>query len=224
MSAQIISIQVGLPKSYGIEGAVDPMDRVWTSGVVKEPVARPVRVGKTNIEGDGQADLKNHGGTDKAVLAYSADHYPQWNSELGLPDLPYGAFGENLTVRGLAEPDVCIGDLWTVGDVVLQVSQPRQPCWKLGRRWRLAELPKRVVQTGRSGWYHRVLQEGMIQPGMAMRLVSRPHPQWSVARASEVLYAKSVEPAVLAELAALPELAEGWKSDLPGRPQDSAKD
>src|SRR5690606_18685860 len=107
-------------------------DRPWTTGFFKEPTLGPVWLGRTNLEGDGQADLVHHGGPDKAVLAYSADHYAAWREVLNNPALPFGAFGENFTIEGLKEADVCIGDTWKVGDeATIQLSQPRQPCWKL---------------------------------------------------------------------------------------------
>src|ERR1700685_2382089 len=139
------SIQVGLPKNYGLEHASDPHDKPWTTGFFKAPVDGPVFVGRTNLEGDAQADLINHGGVDKAVLAYSADHYPKWRRELELPDMPSGAFGENLTIAGLSEESVCIGDTLRIGAVSFEVSQPRQPCWKLARRWRMHQLTGFVV-------------------------------------------------------------------------------
>src|SRR5580693_5579942 len=95
------SVQIGTPQSYGSEDAVDPHDKPWTTGFFKKPVNGPVFVNTTNLAGDGQADLKNHGGIDKAVLAYSANHYPKWRDELKVPDMPFGAFGENLTIAGL---------------------------------------------------------------------------------------------------------------------------
>jgi MOSC domain-containing protein YiiM len=216
-SIQIVSIQVGKPRSLGIAGAADPMDRPWTSGFYKQPVTGPVRAGKLGLAGDGQADLENHGGVDKAILGYSAEHYPAWHAELEIAELTFGAFGENLTIGGLTERDLCIGDLWEAGDVQLQVSQPRQPCWKLARRWRRKDLPKRVIRTGRSGWYFRVLQAGFLEAGMPMRCVQRLHPEWSVARASQVLYAKGTAPSDVAALRCLAELADGWKSSLPAQ-------
>jgi len=185
----------------------------WTTGFFKEQIVGPVWVGKLNIAGDAQADLKNHGGVDKAVLAYAATHYPLWEEELGQP-LPYGGFGENLTIFGLDENEVCIGDTWKAGDAVFQVSQPRQPCWKMARRWRRSDLPKRVVHTGRSGWYMRILEEGLLTAGDDCELVSRPHPEWSVARANRLFYARSSELAEVAELADLPELSEAWRNEL----------
>lgn len=170
----LASIQVSLPRSFGQEGAADPMDRPWTTGFFKEPVSSAVRLGLINLEGDGQADLVHHGGTDKAVLAYSAEHYPGWRQSMNNPSLPFGAFGENFTITGLTEADVCIGDIWQVGDeAVLEVSQPRQPCWKLARRWRIKSLALDVQQTGRTGWYFRVLTEGIVAAGMRLVLLFR---------------------------------------------------
>lgn len=187
------------------------------SGIAKSAVVGPVRVGKLNLDGDGQADLVHHGGADKAVLAYSAEHYGDWRRELGIANLPYGAFGENLTVEGLIEQDVCIGDIWRIADVLLQVSQPRQPCWKLGRRWRMDDLPKRVLQSGRSGWYLRVLREGTIESGMAVTLQERPHPQWTVPRTASLRYAKQAAPHEIAALADLQTLAASWRDEFARR-------
>src|SRR5271168_5224037 len=180
--AILFSIQVGAPRSYGFEDAVDAHDKPWTTGFFKAPVEGPIFVGATNLAGDGQADLKNHGGIDKAVLAYSADHYPKWREELRMPEMPYGAFGENLTIAGLSEESVCIGDILRIGKVTFEVSQPRQPCWKLARRWRMHELTALVVRNGRSGWYLRVQEQGWIEAGMPVDLIDRPNPAWSIAR------------------------------------------
>lgn len=204
----VLSIQVGLPKQLGIEGAADPMDRPWTTGFFKEPVTGKIYLGKTNLVGDGQADLLLHGGTEKAVLAYSAKHYSQWRQELNLPDLPYGAFGENFTVSLLAEEDVCIGDIFAFGQAQIQVSQPREPCWKLARRWRIKDLPKRVIASGRSGWYFRVLSEGFVESRLPLTLLERPLPQWSVARVSAAFYWGKED---VSELASCPLLSSTWR-------------
>src|SRR5271168_3238374 len=115
------SIQLGTPKNYGSEDAVDAHDKPWTTGFFKTPVEGPIFVGTTNLAGDGQSDLVNHGGVDKAVLAYSAEHYPKWRAELSIPDMPCGAFGENLTIVGLSEESVCIGDIYRIGPVTFEV-------------------------------------------------------------------------------------------------------
>lgn len=210
----LTSIQVGRPRWHGTPGAADPMDRPWSSGFFKEPVAGPVRVAAHHLDGDGQADLENHGGPEKAVLGYSADHYPDWRRELSLPELPFGAFGENLTISGQTEADVCVGDVWRIGPVVLAVTQPRQPCWKLARRWKLKDLPARVVETARGGWYFRVVEEGVIEAGMPVELVERPNPEWTIERAMRVMYVHKTDAALSRELADVPGLSMAWREAM----------
>jgi MOSC domain-containing protein YiiM len=213
-AAVLASVQVGRPRWHGTPGAADPFDRAFATGFWKDPVAGPVMVRATNLDGDGQADLENHGGADKAVLAYAAAHYPRWREELAVPDLPHGGFGENLTVGGLTEPDVCIGDVWRVGGAVLEVSQPRQPCWKLARRWRVKTLPARVIDTGRSGWYLRVVEEGLIEAGQPVEVVDRRRPGWTVERAHRVMFFHRADAGENAALAAVPELSLSWREVL----------
>lgn len=214
----LASIQVGLPLHLGEKSAVDPMDRPWTTGFYKQSVFGPVRLGSMNLAGDGQADLVHHGGSDKAVLAYSADHYAYWRQALNDPKLPPGGFGENFTVTGLTEADVCIGDIWKIGDeVTLQISQPRQPCWKLARRWKIKTLALQVQQTGKTGWYFRVATEGIVAAGMPLTLVERHQPQWTVERANRVMHLDKDDLRAAAELAAVPTLAESWQTTLTRR-------
>ncbi|WP_035984610.1 MOSC domain-containing protein [Leptolyngbya sp. KIOST-1] len=211
---ELVSLQVSLPQTLGTDPAPDPMDRRWTTGFFKQPVAGEVWLSATNLAGDGQADLKNHGGVDKAVLAYSADHYPYWRSHLQRPELPHGGFGENFTVAGQTEAEVCIGDTYAVGSARVQVSQPRQPCWKLSRRWRTEDLALQVKANGRSGWYFRVLQEGTVQPGLTLTLCDRPYPQWTVARANRLMHHELSDRAAAAELAHCPLLSTNWRDKL----------
>lgn len=215
--ASVASIQVGGPREYGAEGAEDPMDRPWFSGFVKEPVAGPVMLGTINLDGDGQADRVHHGGVDKAVLCYSAAHYPGWREELGRPEMAFGGFGENFTIDGQAEADVCIGDVYRVGGAVVQVSQPRQPCWKLARRWRIRTLVVTTQDSGRTGWYLRVLETGLVAAGDALAILERPNPGWSVARANRVMHVDKSDLEAAAALAALPELSGNWKATLGNR-------
>jgi MOSC domain-containing protein YiiM len=191
----------------GHDAATDPMDRTWISGFYKAPVEGPRRVGAINLDGDGQADLVNHGGPDKAICAYSADHYEFWRGNLDNPDLPFGAFGENFTIGGLTEIDVCIGDTWRFPDLEVQVSQPRQPCWKLARHWRTKDLADRVVKNGRTGWYFRVLAEGVVSSGQPLTLVDRPFPDWTITRVNQLIHHDKHNLPVLAELAAIPLLS-----------------
>ena len=213
----IISLQAARPATYLHEGHADGNSSTWTTAFFKTLVAGPVRVNSVGLDGDDQADQENHGGPDKAVLAYSADHYPYWRAHLGLPEMPHGGFGENLTIAGIDETTVCIGDTWRAGEVMFQVTQPRQPCWKMSRRWQIADLARQVIANGKSGWYLRVLTVGEVSPGTSFELVARPHPNWTVARASEFFHHRRDDLAAAAELAALPELSAAWQASLEGR-------
>jgi len=214
ISATLASIQVGTPKRYGFEKADDPHDLPWTTSFFKSPVDGPVFARSTNLDGDRQADLDVHGGANKAVLAYSAEHYPKWREELAMPDMPHGAFGENFTIAGLGEESVCVGDRYRIGAATFEVSQPRQPCWKLARRWRMIKLAALVVNNGRSGWYFRVLEEGFVEAGLPISLLERPNPQWTVARANQILHHRKSDLALTLELAAVPRLSNGWVREL----------
>ena len=210
----VISIQVGLPQSLGVKGALKPMDRPWTTGFCKKPVKGKIWVGSTNLRGDGQADLKHHGGAEKAVLAYVGEHYPSWRKKLQLPNFPYGAFGENLTLAGQTESSVCIGDIYDLGDARIQVSQPRQPCWKLSRRWQIRDLALQVQQTGQTGWYFRVLKEGNIEANLPLILRDRFYPQWTIKRANQIMHHELNNRESAAQLAACPLLATNWQKTL----------
>jgi MOSC domain-containing protein YiiM len=210
----LASIQVGPPRTLGWEQAVDQFDRPWVTGIFKHAVEGPVTLGRINLAGDAQADLVNHGGADKAICAYSADHYEYWRRVLGLTAFGPGAFGENFTIRRLTEADVCIGDVYALGDVRVQVSQPRQPCWKLARRWRIRDFAAQVVTSGRTGWYFRVLEEGVVSPGIPIRRLERPHPEWSVAAANLAMHGRPVDVQASRRLAAVPPLSNSWKAAL----------
>ena len=154
------------------------------------------------------------------MLAYCAEHYSDWIDELDLPDMPYGGFGENLTISGLNERSVCIGDTFAIGEVRLRVSQPRQPCWKLARRWKVKDLPLRVNSKRNPGWYLRVLQGGELLAGTPVEVVDRPYPDWTVRRAIEAMLRRGEDRAEAGELAAISMLATAWKEALilePGR-------
>ena len=157
-SAMIVSIQVGVPTRLE-----DERGR-WETSFVREPSPERRRLFFTHLEGNIQADTANHGKPGQAVLVYAAAHYPAWREELGRPEIGPGGFGENFTVDGLSEATVCIGDTFTVGDARIQVTGPRYPCTKIGRRWGTPTLTSRVAETGRTGWYCRVVREGSIEP------------------------------------------------------------
>ncbi|GAB4520286.1 MAG: MOSC domain-containing protein [Anaerolineae bacterium] len=205
--AQIVTIQVGKPQER------DP-EHPWTSAIFKDDVQGAVFVGKINLAGDAQADLQAHGGPDKAVLAYALAHYDYWRQDL--PELPWvhGAFGENLTIEGQTEADVCLGDVYRIGEVRVQVSQPRSPCWKLARRWHQKDLTARVYNTGFTGWYLRVLDEGEIEPGMFLALEDRPNPEWTIRFTTEVMNDWKNKRELALEMASLKELALSWRMYL----------
>jgi MOSC domain-containing protein YiiM len=203
---RVVSIQIGLPKELGDSASADPMDRPWRSGFYKMPVEGPVELLIDTIVGDGVADRVNHGGVDKAVLAYSVDHHANWCAELSMTKIEPGAFGENLSIEGADESNVCVGDVYRVADVELEVSQPRQPCWKLSRRWRLRELPARVVETGRTGWYLRVRKTGQLWAD-ELKLIERPYPELSVQRLNDMMYNRTP---VTRQAADCPVLAPVW--------------
>lgn len=182
----LLSLQVGMPQDILEETRQGQM--VWTSGIFKTPVEGPVWLGMLNLQGDGQADLTVHGGPDKAVMAYSADHYPFWREEFPTVDWQPGAFGENFTIAGLTEDNVCIHDIYTVGEAIIQVSMPRQPCWKLAAKLKLRTLPRHVVKTGFSGWYFRVLQEGYVAAGQPIELIERTIPDNTIAAVNRYIY------------------------------------
>ncbi|HEX2622088.1 MAG TPA: MOSC domain-containing protein [Phototrophicaceae bacterium] len=207
---QLLSIQVGLPKTHMEADAIS--NKPWESGIFKAPVTGKIGLGALNLAGDGQQDLRVHGGPFRAVLAYSAEHYPIWREELQMPNLPYGAFGENFTVSGLDENTVSIGDIFELGGVLIQVTQPRQPCWKLARRWGIKDLTARVYDKGWGGWYHRVLQEGYVEAGMTLRMVDRPYPEFTIERVNALMNEWMDEPEVLAVLAEMEPLSPGWRT------------
>jgi len=211
---EIVSIQVGLPQQLGQAGAEDPLDRPWVSAIYKRPVAGKVWLGREGLEGDGQADLRHHGGPDRALLGYSAEHYPLWARELGRADLGPGTFGENLTIRGLIEETVCVGDRFSAGDTVIEVTQPRQPCQNLARKLHLPDMVKRVEARGRGGWYLRVIRDGWLESGLPLRLLDHPHPEWTIREAARVYQQRGREPGPAARLAACPALSSDWRERL----------
>jgi len=158
---KVISVNVGLPREIPIG------DRMVATGIFKEPMAGPVRVRSLNLDGDRQADLTVHGGVDKAVYAYPSEHYPFWQRELGR-ELKWAAFGENLTVEGLLEDNVSVGDRLEIGTVLFEVTQPRLPCFKLAAKFQLDNIIERFLESRRSGFYLRVLREGILEAGVAI--------------------------------------------------------
>lgn len=210
---RLASIQIGTPQRYEpVDGEASKKE--WTTAFFKTPVEGPVAVGRLGLEGDEVAEKRVHGGPDKAVCVYTADHFAHWQMDLDEPALGAAAFGENFTVEDLTEGTVCLGDVWRIGTAEFQVSQPRQPCWKLARRWKTKDLTLRVQQSGYTGWYLRVVAEGTVAAGDPITLVSSVLPDWTIARANRVMYELTEDREATAELAGVEPLAGSWKRQL----------
>lgn len=206
----LLSIQVGTPKAYSADGATEPFDRPWTTSFFREPVAGPLWLHTTHLEGNAQADTKNHGTPNQAVLVYAAAHYPTWQTELGRPDIACGGFGENFTVESMDETQVCLADRYQIGGAEIAVTDPRFPCEKIDRRWRSPGLRARVGMTGRTGWYCRVLMEGSVQAGVPVVLLERPYPGWTIARINAAVHGHDTDRDEITAVLACPVLDPWW--------------
>jgi MOSC domain-containing protein YiiM len=209
-AARVVSVNVGLPRLTTWRG------KTVETGIFKDPVAGPVRIAGVNLDGDGQADLTVHGGRDKAVYAYPAEHYPTWRGELGR-DLPWGVFGENLTLEGLPlEDEICIGDRLRIGSAELIVSQPRVPCFKLGIRFEDPRMVRRFLVAGRSGYYLRIAIEGEVSAGDEVEVLSRDSARLPVAEISRLFVGGRHDQAGLRRALGVDSLADVWKPYFEG--------
>ena len=198
-----------------LAGTVQPLANGEGSAIAKALIEGRAHIGFLGIEGDQQADLHFHGGPDKALHHYPADHYGYWATKAvdhPLLNAP-GAFGENVSTFGVLENEVCIGDRFRLGTALVEISQGRQPCWKQATRMEWSTLPAMMVRERRSGWYYRVIEEGTAEAGDMLTLVERPLPDWSVRRVFGLIIGGDHrnDPAALPELAAMPVLFEGWR-------------
>ena len=203
-SARLISLNVGLPASLVYRG------KHVQSGFRKSSISEALWLGETGLEGDAQADLNNHGGPEKAVCVYPLEHYPYWSSRLGR-ELSPGAFGENFSVEALLEPEVCVGDVYRVGGAVVQVSQPRQPCFKMAARHGVKELALWVQATGLTGFYFRCMEPGEVRAGEAVVRLERSAPGASLAEANRVMHRDKHDLGGIERLLAVPELSVSWR-------------
>lgn len=212
MVGRVVSLNVGQVHTFEDE------DREWTTGIFKKPVDGPQYVALDGFEDDAQADLKHHGGQDKAVCCFCVEHLPAI-SEFAGHAVSCGIAGENLSTEGLTEADVCIGDVFAIGSAVLQVSQPRQPCWKFARKVGNSGLIKWMGPRSCSGYYLRVLEPGEVTVGDAMNRIEQKYPALTVKAALESVYSDSPDLAILQTLVDTHELADMYKSALVKRIQ-----
>lgn len=182
------------------------------TAIAKKATLARLTLGHTGFVRDRQADLSVHGGADKALHHYPGEHYVAWQQELDRPDLVPGSFGENLSTRGLVETEVCIGDIFRLGETLVQISQGRQPCWKLNAHTGVERMAYQFQKTGRTGWYYRVLEEGEVQTGDEMHLVERPCPDWSVATVTAARLTRQVTAETAKTLAHLEQLSQDWRA------------
>ncbi len=205
---QVISVNVGLPREVIWKGMT------VQTGIFKDPVNKPVTISKLNLAGDQQADLTVHGGAEKAVYAYPAEHYEYWRKKL--PEVPFswGKFGENLTTEGLAEETLCIGDRLRVGSAILMVTQPRMPCYKLALRFDRDDIIKHFLTSQRSGFYFAVVKEGEVQAGSEVENLSRDPHRVTVVDIVRLYLGQERDPELLHRAMDVSALPQNWKAEL----------
>ena len=208
MTPVLVSVNVGLPKDVPWQG------KTVHTGVWKYPAAGPQLVRRLNIDGDGQGDLAGHGGEQRAVLVYQLDSYRHWQQHFRRDDLGYGNFGENLTVDGMADDQVCIGDRYRIGEAEFEVTQPRVTCYRVGMRLREPQLPALLVSHHRPGFYMRVITDGHIQAGDEIVKTKTGPGALSVADTDALLYLPDRDLAKLRAALQIPALSPGWQGSF----------
>ena len=206
-----------------LSGRVRPFARGQGSAISKALLSGKVRITRSGIVGDEQADAVHHGGPDKALHHYPFEHYERWRGESDHADLrDAGTFGENISSLGLTEDDVCIGDRLRLGSALVEISQARKPCWKQGDRLDWTQLPALMVHEGRSGWYYRVIEEGEVEAGDILTLVDRTLPEWTVRRVFDLIVAgkNKNDLAAFRALTKMDVLFEGWRKIAADRLRD----
>ncbi len=203
---RIVSVNVGLPRAVTWRG------KTVTTAIFKEPVAGRVALRSLNLDGDRQADLTVHGGREKAVYAYPVEHYRYWRTELADAAFPYGAFGENLTTEGLREHAVHVGDRFRVGSAELLLTQPRLPCYKLGIRFGRADMVKRFLASGRTGFYFAVLREGEVGAGDVIQLLARDELGVSIAEVTRLYLGEHPDHEALRRAIRVAALPASWRA------------
>ena len=203
---KVLSVNVGLPRQMVSAG------RTVTTGIFKTPVAGRVKVHKLNLEGDAQADLSVHGGPNKAVYAYPSEHYAFWKREFPGMALPWGMFGENLTLEGLLEDEAHIGDRFRIGTAVLMVTQPRTPCYKLGMKFGREDMEARFLASGRTGFYFAVIEEGEMGKGDNIKLIEQGKNQIGISTILRLYFDREhPDAALIRQVLQIDALPSGWR-------------
>ncbi|MBA3795258.1 MAG: MOSC domain-containing protein [Rubrobacter sp.] len=208
---KLVSVNVSHPRE------VAHGRKMVRTGIFKEPVAGRIVLRGLNLDGDGQADLVNHGGLHRAAYVYPVENYEYWSRELDRDDLSFGQFGENFTVEGMTEEDVHIGDVFRVGDALVEVSQPRPPCFKLGIKMAMPGFPKLFLASGRVGFYLRVLEEGEVGEGDEIERVRRDPERLTVRETSHLLFLEGQDLKGARRALRVPALSPGWRESFEER-------
>lgn len=214
---RISSIQIGKPVTIPAGGSGEWWDKEWTTAFFKNRVSDPQWLAYNGLAEDGQADTKVHGGVDKAMCCYSIEHYPSWKTVIGVDPLEPGAFGENMTLEGLTEEKVRVGDIYQIGEAVVQVSQPREPCWKVSRRWKVKDLTAKIAITGFTGFYFRVLWHGYISEASNITRLEQGNDEWTIARCNQIMHHDKTDLDSARRLSEFPPLSGTWKDALYAR-------
>ncbi|TSI08671.1 MOSC domain-containing protein [Lysinibacillus sp. BW-2-10] len=207
---ELKNFSIGLPKSIKYDD-----NKEVTTAICKDSVEQAF-LAKEGFVGDGVADLKHHGGPDRAVCVYPYEHYALWEKEFGHL-LPSSTFGENITVTNMLESDVCVGDIYQLGDAVIQITQARVPCSTITKRTGIKNLMKRMIETGYTGYLCRVIQEGMVQKDVKISLIKKHPAQVSISYCNEIYYRHTKDSEGLKKILSVDELADEWKEDLSKR-------
>ena len=201
---KLLSVNAARPQTVSIEG------RTYSTGIYKMALEGPVWLGRLNLAGDGQGDIKNHGGQYQAVYCYPHEHYAYWSEQLGGDDFTFGQFGENFTTQGLLEHEVCVGDALRIGGALIQVTQPRVPCYKLANKLGIPGFDKTFLKANRSGFYAQVLEEGEVAAGDAIERVSRDPVGMTVGEVNAALLLEK-NPAAVKRALLLTALSPEWR-------------
>lgn len=214
MQKRVISLQIGKVKSYGDKNSKEFLNKYWQSASFKDVEKDKVWAGKLCFKGDEVADKVHHGGAEKAIFANSYQNYEKWAEFLEEESLPFGALAENLTLSGVHESNVCLGDIHKIGSALLQVSQPRKPCYKISKKHNNKKFTNEIYTTGLTGWYYRVLEEGFIQAGNNIQIVFNEETKVSILEANMAFANPDEHRDILDKILTIPSIAPSYRASI----------